>query len=829
MAAASGDAAWFRARAKAAIHDFFEICEQNFEASEASARSLERLAGTLPGGGVEQQVIGARDRLRRARDGDWQPFEHHLRDLGSTYARAGLAFSAWYGIANSFYDTIVTRAVEAYAAEPSRLTGVLLVLGDYLERSLSIIATDYLAVKDRLEREVDLRHTKVLDAALDAVVGMDEDGVVTEFNRSAEHMFGYPRERAIGASLAALIIPERFRDAHHAAAARLLATGEARLMGRRVELCAMRADGSELPVELALVATAGLDGRQRFTGFLRDLTEQRTTEESLALRAHALEQAQFGIVISDPVTRVITNVNPAYARMTGYDPGELIGSRGDKLIAAASQSALPELYRTLQDHGHHTFELRLLRKDGTTLPILASSSSVVTRFGARMRVSTVIDISERDRLEQERAAATDALAHSVARLEILATTAHAFSEAAGDVRSLVDLVTRRLGEIIGEGCAVRLLSEDRQWLEPSASVFHSHPEHLELARQVLGTERQRIGDGIAGRVAEHGVAVLIPEVDLAQLLAATPVAFQALVARTRVTSILVIPLRSHGRTIGAINLVRCTPGRPFTVDDQRFAQDLADRAGLAIDNAALVATLEHRVAARTATLEAVNRELEAFSYSVSHDLRTPLRAIQAFSRMLAADHAASLDAHAQRYLSRICAATQRMSQLIDDLLGLAQLARVPLTVARVELSALAGEVIAEIQKREPDRHVRVHIAPGIVAHADARLLRIVFENLLGNAWKFTAKRPDAEISFGVDAGTFHVRDTGAGFDMAYADRLFVPFQRLHVAHDYDGTGVGLATVHRIVARHGGRIWAEAAIGQGATLYFTLGDGEPRPR
>ena len=407
------------------------------------------------------------------------------------------------------------------------------------------------------------------------------------------------------------------------------------------------------------------------------------------------------------------------------------------------------------------------------------------------------------------------------RLEILSNTAHEFAASSGDIGPLLELVACRLGEIVGEGCAVRLISDDGVWLEPSTSFYHPDPARREFARQLLGTQRQRLGDGLAGRAAATGEAVLISEVSPSQMLALSAPAFGPLWTRVDITSALAIPLRANGRIIGAISLMRSVPGHPYTMADQHLAQELADRAGLAIDKAVLVATLEQRVTERTAALAATNRELETFSYSVSHDLRTPLRAIDGFSRVLLSDYGTELDANAQRYLSRICDATKRMSHLIDDLLNLARVARQTPAFADLDLSALASEILTEIQLRDPTRDVVVHIQPTVSAWADARMLRIVLENLLGNAWKFTSKHARAEIWFGADSHAFHVRDTGAGFDMAYAEKLFVPFQRLHTTKDYDGTGVGLATVQRIIGLHGGRIWAEAEIDHGATFYFTL--------
>jgi PAS domain S-box-containing protein len=236
-------------------------------------------------------------------------------------------------------------------------------------------------------------------------------------------------------------------------------------------------------------------------------------------------------------------------------------------------------------------------------------------------------------------------------------------------------------------------------------------------------------------------------------------------------------------------------------------------------------TLEQRVRERTAALEASNRELESFSYSVSHDLRAPLRALHGFSHLLEEEYAHRLDSNGLDYLRRIRSASQRMGDLIDDLINLARVSRQELKPVAIDLSQLAGEVATTLAEQAPERAVVWNIAPGITASADPLLMRVALENLLGNAWKFTAKTPGAVIEFGarnIDGATaYFVHDNGAGFEMAYVDKLFKPFQRLHRPDEFAGTGIGLATVHRIVQRHGGRIWAESAPGRGAAFYFTL--------
>jgi PAS domain S-box-containing protein len=240
----------------------------------------------------------------------------------------------------------------------------------------------------------------------------------------------------------------------------------------------------------------------------------------------------------------------------------------------------------------------------------------------------------------------------------------------------------------------------------------------------------------------------------------------------------------------------------------------------------LNAELEERVRRRTADLEAANQELESFSYSVSHDLRTPLRAIDGFCQALLEDYATRLDDTGRGYLTRVRAASQRMGGLIDDLLQLSRLTRGEIHLSSLDLTGLAVEVASELQAADPGRAVEVRIAPGLRAPGDPVLVRVVLANLLGNAWKFTARRPNARIEF-ARADTPHgpaflVRDNGVGFDPRYAGKLFGPFQRLHPRDDFEGSGIGLATVQRILRRHGGRAWADARPGEGATFYFTLG-------
>ena len=283
--------------------------------------------------------------------------------------------------------------------------------------------------------------------------------------------------------------------------------------------------------------------------------------------------------------------------------------------------------------------------------------------------------------------------------------------------------------------------------------------------------------------------------------------------------------RASALASNADRLARGLPPEPLPVgEDEIGLVDARLRAA-----ARLLRRRDMDLHERTTQLEIANRELEAFSYSVSHDLRAPLRAIDGFSEALEIDCGDELSEGARDSLRRVRAAAGRMSTLIDELLNLSRLSRMELQRTPVDLGESAAAILADLAKRCPQRAVDLQIASGLVAEADPEMVRIALQNLIDNAWKYTGKTAGARIEVGASpngAGrVFHVRDNGAGFDMAHATRLFGAFQRLHHDRDFEGTGIGLAIVHRIISRHGGRIWAEGAVGEGATFYFTL---EPEP-
>jgi light-regulated signal transduction histidine kinase (bacteriophytochrome) len=310
---------------------------------------------------------------------------------------------------------------------------------------------------------------------------------------------------------------------------------------------------------------------------------------------------------------------------------------------------------------------------------------------------------------------------------------------------------------------------------------------------------------------------------------------------------LVVPLLQGSHLWGLLCIHQCRAPRQWQETEIEFVQQIASHLAVALQQAELLAELRSEVIERQQAeqhalelnqglrqaiieLKAVNKELEAFSYSVSHDLRAPLRSIDGFSQALLEDCLEQLDTVGQDYLRRIRSATQRMGHLIDDLLTLARVTRSSLQKESVNLSQIASDICTNLQQTHPERQVEFQIQSGLVDQGDPRLLQVVLENLLNNAWKFTSGRQQARIEFGAIASetvipTYFVRDNGVGFDMEFIDKLFKPFQRLHAMYEFSGNGIGLATVQRIIHRHGGRVRAEATLDRGATFYFTLTEEE----
>jgi PAS domain S-box-containing protein len=540
--------------------------------------------------------------------------------------------------------------------------------------------------------------------------------------------------------------------------------------------------------------------------------------EGTEMKFRALvETAPDAIVIADGLGRIAI-VNAQAEQMFGYTREELLGRPVEML--------LPE--RVRDAHVHHRaayhsaprtrpmgggLDLLGRRKDGSEIPVEISLSPLQTD-GGLLVTSVIRDVTERRRAQDE-------LRRRQREAEELARVGRAVSQSLSPsvaTRQIAEGLRQLLPVPVAIVCGLNPGSENMVLLAVAGDDTGAFPAGLVVPWDT----------GATGLALHEGHVVSSPDILADPRILVAPAA-RARVELTPYRAVLAVPLILRGTAIGA--LTACDrPGRVFDQEEIRLAQAFADHATVALENTRLYAEMEQRVTERTADLEAANKELEAFAYSVSHDLRAPLRAMDGFSRMLMDKHAPQLPDEARRYLGVVRKSSQEMGQLIEDLLTFSRLGRQPVERRAVSLSRLAREAFEDLHAEREGRRVELVVGDPPECKADPRFLKQVFVNLLSNALKFTRAREVARIEVGGRReGSEHacfVRDNGVGFDMRYVDKLFGVFQRLHRAEDYEGTGVGLAIVQRIVHRHGGRVWAEGKLDQGATVYFTLGGGDP---
>lgn len=510
-------------------------------------------------------------------------------------------------------------------------------------------------------------------------------------------------------------------------------------------------------------------------GTVLDITERKRVEASRAQLANIVESTDDAIISLSLEGRILS-WNRGAEHMYGYTAAEVIGKNSGDLLPPdehADTRRLLELVQSGQSIEH--YETVRSTKTGETIYIA-------------LTVSPILD-------ERERIVAASMIARDM--------TARKHAE---EARQAADARLQRITANVPD-----VVFQFRRAADGSFSFPF-------------------IGERVYDFYEEHAADVLN---DYTLLFRAVPREHRLALAKSMLRS------KRTGEHWSFETLIRCKSGKrkwvrgqasiSFGSDGAAFwdgvLSDITLQKRAAIDILTINEKLEQRVAERTRQLEAINKELETFSYSVSHDLRAPLRAVEGFSRLLQQQYGGDLNETANDYLSRVRRASQRMNELVDDLLKLAQISRSEIKSETIDLSSMARGVTSELADAAQDRVVDIDIEDGIVVNGDSRLLRIVLENLLGNAWKFTQKLPHPRISFGTIAQdgnkVMFVRDNGAGFEMARAHKLFSAFQRLHRATDFEGTGIGLATVQRIIALHGGRVWAQAAVGQGAAFYFTL--------
>ncbi|KYF77136.1 hypothetical protein BE17_26975 [Sorangium cellulosum] len=468
------------------------------------------------------------------------------------------------------------------------------------------------------------------------------------------------------------------------------------------------------------------------------------------------------------------------------------------------------------------------------------------RWGAEGKVRQLEQLYP-ELAEQKAAAATATFAATPQQIDILSV-----SKASQSISSeillprLAETLIRIVLETAGaqRGYLLRLRADDGggDWAVEVEAKVGGAGRDIEVRHRGDAIAPAELPEAILNYVKRTREQVLLDDATADARFSASPY-----IARERPRSVLCLPLVRQAELMGAVYLENNLTAGAFTPDRVVVLGILVSQASISLENATLYADLsqenaerkraeaetrklneelELRVLDRTAQLSAANRELEAFSSSVSHDLRAPLRTINGFGTALLEDYGDRLDEEGKVFLNHIRAASRRMGTLIDDMMNLSRVTRSAMERRKVDLSGMAREILAELRKEDRERSVELVIADGLSASGDERLLRIAFQNLLGNAWKFTSKRPQARIEFGsaeqaAGRAAYFVRDDGAGFDMSRADRLFTAFERLHTTSDFQGTGIGLATVQRVIDRHGGRIWAEGAVGKGATFYFTL--------
>jgi len=625
------------------------------------------------------------------------------------------------------------------------------------------------SIIDITERKrAEQRFRQIIERAPYGKLLVDQEGKITLVNAQIEKSFGYDRGELLGQPIE-MLVPQRFREHHSGYRKEFAGNPTARAMGIGRELYGLRKDGSEFPVEIGLNPLETEEGMM-VLGTIVDITERKEAEEKLRRSqeqlAGVIGSAMDAIITIDDEQRIVL-FNGAAERMFLFPAEDALGQPLDRFI--------PSRFRA--GHKHHVKDfgnthvtrrsmgtlgaLYGLRADGEEFPIEASISQIESD-GQKLYTVILRDITERKRSD----------------------------EALKEQARMLDLAPVLIRDLDG-----RIIF----WNAGAEQMYGwTTTEALDkLSQSLLQTEFPRPIAEIKARLYAHHH-------------------WEGELLHSR---------KDGQRIVVASHWVVHSDeqGKPKAILEVN--NDITERKQAEKEIQRLNEELEQRVADRTAQLQAVNKELEAFSYSVSHDLRAPLRHINGFSQALLEDYTDKLDDTGKGYLREVRSATQEMAQLIDDVLQLARVTRSEMRREVVNLSDLARAIASELKKREPKRNVILNLKEELTTRGDKRLLRIVLNNLLANAWKFTSKRAEGQITFGREQKNgetaYFIRDNGAGFDMAYVGKLFGAFQRLHTAGEFEGTGIGLATVQRIVYRHGGRVWAEGAVNAGATFYFTL--------
>ncbi|MGA9967174.1 MAG: PAS domain S-box protein [Terriglobales bacterium] len=732
-------------------------------------------------------------------------------------------WNVWHG------DYLLAGVIKGIAAAVSVLTAGMLI--PLVPKMISLPGRMHLQeVNHKLAEEVAERKwaeevrgrlSAIVESSDDAIISKTLEGTITSWNRSAERVFGYSPAEALGKSMRMLLPPE-------------LANEESDILariagGERVdhfETIRVRRDGRKIDVSVTISPIK--DGSGAIVGaskIARDITEHKRAEQalkrSLATSEAALQELadqkfaldQHSIVAITDVQGTITYANEKFCTISQYSEDELIGQNHRILNSGHHpKEFFQQMYHTIARGEVWHGEIKNRAKDGSIYWVDATIVPFIGMDGKPRQYTAIrTDITERKRAGEVLGAQALELSRYA---EELSTSQQALQTQTLMLQSVLDSMSEGLvvadenGKfIIWNPAAEKIIGLGAASV-PSDQWTSHYGIFLPDTVTPFPAGQNPLLRAIRGEVCSAEMFLRNPELSEGVWIEASAG-----------------PLRDkHGVLRGGVTAFRDISKRKA---DEREIRKLNDE-------------LEHRVVERTEQLEAANKELEAFSYSVSHDLRAPLRHVSGFSKMLVEEFGSTLDPTAQHYLDRIQAGTQKMGLLVDELLNLARVGRQALNRRPARLNAIVAEVIAILQPDSEGRRVEWVIADLPVVECDSILVKQVFQNLLANALKFTRPRvgtdgnaraetpaptPCAviEVSHKEDEGqlVFMVRDNGVGFNMKYVDKLFGVFQRLHRAEDFEGTGIGLATVQRIVQKHGGRVWAEAEVGKGATFYFTL--------
>lgn len=659
------------------------------------------------------------------------------------------------------------------------------------------------------ERQALLAHFEYLvKYANDIILLMDENLKIIEVNDRACEAYGYSREEMLNLHAADLRDPGTLAEMPE-----MLRRLEQE-NGLIYETAQRRKDGTVFPVEVSNRIIAE-PGRKYYQAFIRDISERKRAEESL-LNEKALSDTIInslpGVFYCFDDQGRFRRWNRNFEHVTGYTGEEFAKLSPLDLFEGEARTIIDQAIREVFDQGQNTVEADLRLHDGRKVPYFFTGRRI-DLGGVPCVIGMGVDFSDRKQAEAE-------IKLNEARLASLVKIAHYESEL---VQDLLDFALDEAIALTGSTIGYIYFYDD------ATRQFTLNTWSKGVMQECTVAEPQTIYQlektGIWGEAVRQARPIMVNDFP-----APHPLKKGYHEGHTELYKFLTIPVFSGERIVAVAAVANKTTDydqadvRQLTLMMDAVWKIMARRQ--AEDDLRLLnLELEQRVQERTAQLEAANRELEAFSYSVSHDLRAPLRGIDGWSLAFLEDYGDGLDDQGRSYLDWVRAETQRMGQLIDDMLSLSRVSRGEMRREPVDLSALVQNIAGKLRQTEPERQVEFTIQPGLAVTGDPRLLEMALFNLLENAWKFTGKQPAARIEFGGmeqdGEPVFFFRDNGSGFDMAYASNLFGAFQRLHQDLEFPGTGIGLATVQRVIDRHGGRIWAEAAVDQGATFYFTL--------